>query len=202
MWSTKPDNYRAHKSINKKKLYIPAYSTRFLRKNDEVSAFRPFNRFTLVLESLLSVASLPAVDRLRFWFMRIDGFGVVVNRLALIIEIEDELNGNTLSPFRLDRDALAASVPDDNEYRLFVASLRTALVASASRVECRRENSSKLLSCLLLSIKMIRNKIFRNVVVRCFVQWNRFEPIRIVFFVLLLFILFEFVSFPCANLIP
>lgn len=132
--------------------------------------------------------------------MRIDGFGVVVNRLALIIEIEDELNCEILSLFRMDRDALTASAPDDSEYRLFVSSLRTALAAGASRVECRRENSSKLLSCLLLSIKMIRNKNCGSIF-RCLVQWNRDSERYYSFFVYFMRICF-IIRLPCENLIP
>lgn len=58
-------------------LIVPAYSTRFRRKNDDVSVLRSFVRWFVVvlppLASLRSVASLSAVDRLRLNLNLIDG---------------------------------------------------------------------------------------------------------------------------------
>lgn len=93
-------------------MYSPAYSMRFFRKNDEVSAFRPLVRFAFELVSLFTVTSL-VVDRFRDGFNLIDGVRVSVDRLPLIIEIEDELNSSILR--RLMRDAFVKSVDVCNE---------------------------------------------------------------------------------------
>lgn len=121
---------------------------RFFLKNDEVSNALRFRAFEL--ESLLSVPSL-VVERLRFGFNLTDGGRVsIVDRLPLIIEIEDELYSSVF--WRLNRGTFGASVIVCKEYRLDAESLLVDAASATSRVECRRENNSKLLSTLLLSI--------------------------------------------------
>lgn len=132
---------------------VPVYSMRFFLRKEDVSALRPFKRFAFALVSLLSVKILLVIDRLRLVFDLTFAEGVwlelTVERPPLIIEIDDALEFGFSSVFcRLSR----ASMVVDRECRWLVSSLALRFDAGASRVEWRREYSSKLLSWLLLSI--------------------------------------------------
>lgn len=95
---------------------LPAYSMRFLLKNDDVNVFRPFKRFVFELESLFSVMSLPVEDFFRFDFDFVDDVcarAALFDRLPLIIDIADELY--SLADIRFKRCTLIASISVDNE---------------------------------------------------------------------------------------
>lgn len=112
---------------------------RFLLKKDEVSALRPFKRFTFELLSFLSAEAL-VVDRLRFAF----GLNFTEDDLLpLIIEIDGVLEFVFSSVFCL---VIRPSTVVDKECLLLAPSLRVLLDAGTSRVEWRREYSSKVLS--------------------------------------------------------
>lgn len=111
-------------------LCVPVYSARFLRKNDDVNAFRAFSRFAFDPKSFSPRSLLPVDDFLRRIFFdlvdKLDGVRATVDRLPLIIDIDDDILSSAplfAAALCFDRAKIfAESMLVDSEYRLAVAS--------------------------------------------------------------------------------